>query len=65
MRLFIAISLCERNEKNYALSYQICTQVQPMTCLECTSTVILLADLESISLDYLYYKVFMFLNQTI
>ena len=36
-------------------STRICKQFQLKTCLECNFTVVLLANLESVSLDYLYY----------
>ena len=47
-RLFIVNSLCERNENIlsksvHKYSAKICPQFEPMSCLECTSTVLLLA----------------------
>ena len=51
----IYILLIMKQNKNYALTTKICTQFEPMTCQECTSTILVLADLDSMSLDYLYY----------
>ena len=38
---------------NLPFPAKICTRLQPIKCLECT-TVLLLADSESMPLDYLY-----------
>ena len=39
---------------NMPFPTKICTKLQPIKCLECTSTVLLLADLDSMPLDYVY-----------
>ena len=56
MRLFIADSLCKQNEKNNALSYQNIYTILTNNMSGMYFAVLLLADLESKSLDYLYYR---------
>ena len=49
MQLFIADSLSALSEKIMPFPTKICIKFQPITCLECNSTVLLLVDLEYVS----------------
>ena len=45
------------NEKILPLGTKICKMYQPMGCLECIFSILLLADLDSMSLGYLHILV--------